>query len=385
MTGDWMADLDPALRARAFADAKDSAVAAQMDFAEAKEKYGPRVALAMFNARVDRWAREFTNPRLSRVLYVTGQAMDGATHSYPISVNGNVRGGTKGDRDRIVKGSLLWRYSQTYIKAGPNDTPRTISYRRFHHWLAVAEAEGVEIITRTRQPRQGPDDWHPQAWQPSIIHVNFWKVLVGNDLLPHNFSAPFDVDLETIAAWYARQDAENDTRDDTRDDTGHDTRDDTHSYVSRYVSDESRASFCTEKDGRPPSRGNRKTNDRAAPPPGPTPGQGANAPRPRKQDGWETRINTYMIRPSTGYYYHPGDTQARPKKEDVRVVLRPEEGMELNDREANPTQKDRMRFMKELLESRHEEKAEAAAARVRAKRDAMSADEVRSEPKERHA
>ena len=78
MTGDWMADLDPALRAQAFADARDSAIAARMDFAEAKEKYGPRVALAMFNARVDRWAREFTNQRLSRVLYVTGQAMDGS-------------------------------------------------------------------------------------------------------------------------------------------------------------------------------------------------------------------------------------------------------------------------------------------------------------------
>jgi hypothetical protein len=66
----FLMGLDPSLRERAFADARDSAVAAQMDFAEAKEKYGPRVALAMFNARVDRWAREFTNPRISRVMYV---------------------------------------------------------------------------------------------------------------------------------------------------------------------------------------------------------------------------------------------------------------------------------------------------------------------------
>jgi hypothetical protein len=44
--------------------------------------------------------------------------------------------------------------------------------------------------------------------------------------------------------------------------------------------------------------------------------------------------------------------------------------MELFDREVLPSQKDRMAFMKELLQSQQVGKKMAAAARVRAQRDA---------------
>jgi hypothetical protein len=175
-----------------------------------------------------------------------------------------------------------------------------------------------------------------------------------------------------VAAWYADRDGPQEEakvesrytlgKNDTKDVTGHDARDGTHSYVSD-VSDVSDAA-SVYRDATTPHT---KTNDRTAPLPGPRPGLGANAPkpgpRPRKDD-WATQINTYMVNPASGYYYHPGDTQARPKKEDVRVVLTPEEGMELFDREVLPSQKDRMAVMKELYHTKHAEKVEVAAVRV---------------------
>jgi hypothetical protein len=42
------------------------------------------------------------------------------------------------------------------------------------------DAQRLGIITRERQPRQGPDGESPQAWQPTIISVDFSKVLVGD-------------------------------------------------------------------------------------------------------------------------------------------------------------------------------------------------------------
>ena len=394
--------MNPGETDQAFLEAAASVATAQAGFAEDKERFGPAVALAYFNARVLRWAQQFSNPRLARVMYVTGCTMDGADHSYAISVNGNIRGGNKGDRHKVVRGSLMYRYLQTYCKAAPGDKPRTISYPQFHRLLAMAEANGVSIITREQQPRQGPDGEHPGARQPSIISVDFSRVLKNGQVVPHNFGAKLEhaPSIEDYARQYAELNppadpqpaepqspirpprAKNDTGYETGRETRRETGDDTHSYVPDV------SSGCTNEASVhiDASSNNTKTSDKSdrSPLPGHgAAGPGANAPSPaaarvkevmeareQRKEGFNTRINTYMIRPGTGYYYRPGDNQAKKESGDVRVVLSPGEGMELFDRDVNPTQKDRMAFMKGLYQARHEEKVDKMAARIRAERDA---------------
>lgn len=206
-----------------FEEAEKRAGQAREHFAELKRKYGDKVALADFNARVRRWTNEHTNPRLSRVMHVVGSAMDGETHEYAISINGK-----KGDRGGLAEDKLLDRYHKTYASK-----KRTISYRQFYRYLAMAESEG--LITRTsaqdkkrgdkRKPgdrvqRQGERGLHPGAFLPTMTHVNFWMVLKDDQVLPHDFGAPLPEQIELPHESHQPQNG-----------TPHGTPHDTHSYV----------------------------------------------------------------------------------------------------------------------------------------------------------
>jgi len=57
----------------AFAEAENSKKLAMADFADTKAKFGAKVALALFNLRVSRWANSFTNKRLAEVAYTLGR------------------------------------------------------------------------------------------------------------------------------------------------------------------------------------------------------------------------------------------------------------------------------------------------------------------------
>ena len=392
-----LADTSTAWQSLDFAAAEDGVKEAMEAFKKDKEKYGAAVALAYFNARVDRWVAEFTNPRLARVMNTTGKAMDGSTHSRAISVNGNVRGNREKDDGtgelkplKLVKGGLLFSYHQRYIAAGPNDTPVTLGYQQFNRYLDKAKPPG--IVTREpqgpegRQGRQGPDGAHPDAWMPNVIHVNFSRVLVGDQVVPHDFNAPLEnaPDIADYAEWYAGEHPPADTppdetkgpfkdyyaratesgnRDGNRGGNRDDPRDGNQSYGSSVACESPRTSVPSAKADveKSSSRGEINKTDRRAQP-----------PRTRFDAKLDAQ-NVFMVRPTTGYYYKPEEVK-KHQPGDQKVALSQEEARELFDRDCNPTQKDRMVFMKTLLATL----AWDRAARIRAEHDAEDYPEAKA-------
>jgi hypothetical protein len=170
-------------------DARLGVQLAQMDFADIKARFGAKVALEKdYNRRVLRWAQEFTNPRIARVAYTIGCALDGTTHTRQISVNG----GYANRSQEHAPGQLLALYDRHYASAG-----HTLSYKQFTRIVTYLANHGVMTRTRVTE-RQGEASAHPGAWSASIYGVDFSKVLVDDQVVPHDFAAPLPEPSVTV-------------------------------------------------------------------------------------------------------------------------------------------------------------------------------------------
>jgi hypothetical protein len=310
-----------------FEQAEFNAKLAQADFADIKERFGPRTALADFNARVARWATEFTNPRLSRVLRVVGSAMSGDTHEYAVSVNGGIGAGKKGDRCKLVRNSLLWKYNTVYAD-------KKLSYSQFYHWLSVASAAGI-IERISSAERQGPDDWNPGAWKPTLTRANFWKVIKDGQVVAHDFFAPLDNPPDPGV--YPRV-TRNATALATRDATALATGDATHPNES-FSSNESPNISSPEEP--PVESGKEENEEELRPVVGYTQfgrpirpsqmsklGTGTAGSAKKKDGSWDNEFIVY----DTGQFWHrkSGEHPKNGKGTWRSVTLSPAEGMFLN-------------------------------------------------------
>lgn len=144
----------------AFESAAASARIAAAEFADAADKYGRDVALKQFNSRVSFWANRFTNVRYRRWVYVLGECMDGETHEFTISM-----------------ASLIKKYRKLF----PGQSIGTTTIQKYNRLF-----DGV--IYDVKHNVQGSDDEHPGAYSSHTYTMHFSRVLVGDQVVPHDFT-----------------------------------------------------------------------------------------------------------------------------------------------------------------------------------------------------
>ncbi len=170
----------------AFESAAASARIAAAEFADAAEKYGRNVALKRFNAQVSFWSNRFTNRRYRRFVYTMGSLMDGEAHTFTPSL-----------------ALIIKRYRERH--PGKTISPTTIK-----KYADVMAAYGIMDVIRRHQDSE---DEHPGAQKTNEYRVHFDRVLVHDQVVPHDFT-------QVSPSWTADGEASETDISNSRNETG---------------------------------------------------------------------------------------------------------------------------------------------------------------------
>lgn len=145
----------------AFESAAASARIAAEEFADAAAKYGRDVALKRFNDQVSFWANRFTNVRYRRYAYTVASCMDGETHTF-----------------RVSQAALMAKYRERH-------PGKKIGHTTIQQYNKAMAAAGIFDVIHHRQDSESE---HPGAYETTEYHVHFGRVLVGDQVMPHDFT-----------------------------------------------------------------------------------------------------------------------------------------------------------------------------------------------------
>lgn len=125
--------------------------------------------LALFHTAVQAWAIRFTPRKIHRFALIMGRSADMTTHAHYRSFK---------------------KIGSTYRQYFKED----LSYSTLVRRLKMFEEAGVLSIERRKQ---GPGEEHPGAQASNLYTVNFSRVIVGTEVLDHDFYGAIGVEIDT--------------------------------------------------------------------------------------------------------------------------------------------------------------------------------------------